>query len=320
MPKSDAILTQWVSSVDLTNTRIKKFPTYIFLCGGQLAPAGANCFSSCRDVFYSYVKKKNDFISQNIVLAEKVIELFDESGYPDLLTFEKDLAAISLMTIVFSESPGAIAEIGSFSVLENIKDRLLLVMHEEDAKRNNSFIWKGPVTHLKVMAKEKGNDNPIYIYNWSKAFNDAGCCSESVFPDASNLCDAINGLIKKRKKTSLLFSGDVGHVMLLIASSLNVMQIATIEELRLVLDLFNLKEYAKNIGRYLNLLRALDIIGYKQYGNNEFYVSKPNGEEWVKWSYREKNSDFLWNARFIDFYRQNQEIKVKAWRSFQKNN
>lgn len=222
------------------------------------------------------------------------------------------------MTIVFSESPSAIAEIGSFSVLENIKDRLLLVLHEDDAKRKDSFIWKGPVTYLKAVVKDKGNDNPIYVYNWSKSFGESGYCSESAFPDASNLYNAIKDLIKKRKKTSLVFSDDVGHVMLLIASSLSVMRIATIEELRLVLDLFNLKEYAKNINRYLNLLRALNIIGYKQYSNSEFYVSKLNSDEWVRWSYREKNSDFLWNARFIDFYRRNQEIKVKAWRSFQK--
>ena len=102
-----------------------------------------------------------------------------------------------MMTIVFSESPGAIAEIGSFSVLENIKDRLLLVLHEEDAKRSDSFIWKGPVTYLKVMAKNKGNDNPIYVYNWSKVFDAADCCSESVFPDASDLYNAIKEIIKR---------------------------------------------------------------------------------------------------------------------------
>ena len=260
-------------------------------------------------MFYSYVNRRGDCISRNIILAEIIIQLFDDSGYPDLLTFEKDLAAISLMIIIFSESPGAIAELGSFSALENIKDRLILVFHEEDVSDKNSFIWKGPVRHLKTMAIDRGNDNPIYVYNWAKENLD-----DNSFPDVSNLYDSIETIIAKRKTTRIWDRDDVGHIMLLLAASLNIMQIATIEELKRVLQLFDLEVYAKYIGRYLNMLKALNIIGYKQYGNSDYYVA--GVDEWLKWSYRISASDFLWNKKFSEFYMINQENKVKAWRSF----
>lgn len=319
MLKADSILQKWASSVDLAKSRIINFPSYIFLCGGQLSSQGDNCFKSCRDIFYSYVERQNDIVSQNIVLAEDIIKLFDESGYPDLLTFEKDLAAISLLTIIFSESPGAIAELGSFSVLDNIRDRLFLVMHEDYAKNKKSFIWKGPVRYLKAVADKNNNSNPVYVYNWEKDFNLKNISSESAFSDASDLYQEIKAFVGKRKKSSTWNRSDVGHIMLLVVSSLDVMQIATIEELRRIMQYLQLNDYAKHMERYLNMLTALELIGIKHYGNIDYYVSKMSGKEWLQFIYKEKENNFLWNAKFVSFYKKNQENKVKAWKSYHRN-
>jgi len=320
MLKADPILHEWASSVDLAKSRIINFPSYIFLCGGQLSSQGDNCFKSCRDIFHSYIKRKKDIVSQNIVLAEKIIEFFDESRYPDLLTFEKDLAAISLLTIIFSESPGAIAELGSFSVLDNIKDRLFLVIHEDHVKNGKSFIWKGPVRYLKKIADKNSNKNPVYIYNWEKDFNLKKVTKESAFSEASDLHEEIRIFIEKRKKSSAWNRRDVGHIMLLIASSLDIIQIATTEEIRSILQYLKLNDFAENLERYLSMLTALELIGVKHYGNIDYYISKTDHEGWLQFNYKGKENNFLWNARFVSFYKDNQKNKVKAWQSYHKKN
>lgn len=319
MLKAYSILQEWASSVDLAESRIINFPSYIFLCGGQLSSKEDDCFKSCRDVFYSYVERQDDIVSQNIVLAERIIELFDESKYPDLLTFERDLAAISSLTIIFSESPGAIAELGSFSVLDNIRNRLFLVMHEDYVKNKKSFIWKGPVTYLKDIANENSNSNPVYVYNWEKDFSLKEISSESAFAEASDLHQEIKVYVEKRKKSAAWNQNDVGHIMLLIVSSLDVMQIATKEELKSIMTFLKLNHYADHTERYLSMLSALDLIAIKHYGNLVYYVSKMNGKEWVQFNYRKKESNFLWNTKFVSFYKEEQTNKVKAWQSYHTN-
>ena len=64
-----------------------------------------------------------------------MFEYFEHSDYQDLLRFERDLAELSSLTVLFSESPGSIAELGSFAVMNTIQERLLVVMHQEDAHR-----------------------------------------------------------------------------------------------------------------------------------------------------------------------------------------
>lgn len=318
MLKVTPVLSKWVESIDLADTRVINFPSYIFLCGGKLAASGSSFYGSCRDIFYSYVKSKDDSICKNIVLAEKVIEYFDGSGYPDLLTFEKDLAAISLLTVVFSESAGAIAELGSFSVLDNIQDRLVVVLHEDDVSSEKSFIWKGPIKYLKNRAFNNGSDNPIYVYNWKRGVeNDE--YKDDDFPDASGLYQALREFLEKRKSTSLWKSEDVGHIMLLIASSLSVMQIATVEEFRLLLELFGLNKYVNNVDQYLSLLKALGLVGFKHYGNSDFFIIKKSAIDWLQWSYKKKSNAFLSSSMFVEFYKKNQDNKVKAWRSFHNN-
>ena len=118
---------------------------YIFLCGGRISDSDHQEFLSCRDLFYSYINKNGCSFCKDIVLAEKIFEYFDHSEYQDLLHFERDLAELSSLTVIFSESPGSIAELGSFSVLNTIQERLLVVMHQDDTHQE-SFIWRGPVS------------------------------------------------------------------------------------------------------------------------------------------------------------------------------
>ena len=319
--KTEKIFTEWISAVDLKKTRIVKFPSFIFLCGGPLSEDQGK-FLSCRDIFYSYIHKNSCSFSKNIVLAEKVFEYFDHSDYHDLLHFEMDLAELSSLTVLFSESPGSIAELGSFAVLNTIQKRLLVVMHQDDANQK-SFIWRGPVLFLKNIAELNRNENPITIYNWQKDKDDTGHFINGDFSDAVDLAETIEAMISKQPKTVGFNKQQLGHIMLLIICFLKIIQLATLEEIIFILKGFEIKQELKAVKQHLSLLKSLGLIVLIPYRNYEFYAADPNRSDWLSWGYdttAAKNRDAdRWTTQFVEFYKDNQEEKTRALRSYLKS-
>jgi len=311
--------TEWISSIDLTNTRIVKFPSFIFLCGGKISENSAK-FLSCRHFFYSYINQNGCSFSKNVVLAEKVFEYFEHSDYQDLLDFERDLAELSILTVIFSESPGSVAELGSFSVLNTIQERLLVVLHKEDTHQE-SFIWRGPISFLKNLAKSKGIDDPITIYNWQKINDESGKVIIEEFPDAVDLSETIESIVSKVPKKVGFKSNQLGHIMLLIICSLKIVQLATLEEIVFILNNFGVEIKAKKVKQYLSLLKSLKLVALNPYGNYEFYLAQPQSD-WLSWGYDTRTARIRdanrWTIKFIEFYEKNQVKKIRALRSFLK--
>lgn len=317
--KTEKIYIEWISAVDLTKTRIVKFPSFIFLCGGPISN-NQEKFLSCRDIFYSYINKNSCSFRENIIRAEEVFEYFEHSDYQDLLGFERDLAELSSLTVLFSESPGSIAELGSFAVLNTIQERLLVVMHQEDAHQK-SFIWRGPVLFLKNLAKSNGKEDPITIYNWQKKKDDSGYFNTGDFSDAVDLAETIETIINKRPKTVIFSKKQLGHIMLLIICFLEIVRLATLEEIIFILKGFGIEQELKTVKQHLSLLKSLGLIVLKPYRNYDFYLAAPQSG-WFSWGYAKtaKNRDAdRWATRFIEFYEYHQKEKFRALRSYLKS-
>jgi len=318
--KTEKIYTEWISAVDLTKTRIVKFPSFIFLCGGPISNDQEK-FLSCRDIFYSYIKKNSCSFRGNIIRAEEVFKYFEHSDYQDLLRFESDLAELSSLTVLFSESPGSIAELGSFAVLKTIQDRLLVVMHQEDAHRE-TFIWRGPVLFLKNLAKSNGKEDPITIYNWQKKKEGNEYFDTGNFTDAEDLTETIESIISKQPKTVSFSKNQLGHIMLLIICFLKIVQLATLEEIIFTLNGFGIDQELKTVKQQLSLLKSLGLIALKPYRNYEFYIAAPQSN-WFSWGYDTKTAKIRdpdrWTTQFIEFYKYNQKEKFRALRSYLKS-
>ena len=319
--KTEKIYSDWISAVDLTKTRIVKFPSFIFLCGGRISDNNQNNFLSCRDLFYSYINQNGCSFRENVVLAEKIFEYFDHSDYQDLLHFERDLAELSSLTVIFSESPGSIAELGSFAVLKTIQDRLLVVMHQDDTHQE-SFIWRGPVSFLKNLAKSNGNDDPISIYNWGKKRDDDCHTTIEDFSDAIDLSETIESMISKLPKTVSFNKKQLGHIMLLIVSSLKIVHLARLEEIIFLLKGYGIDADQKTVKQYLSLLKSLNLIVLKPYRNYEFYLAAPQSE-WISWGYNTETAKIRdanrWTNQFIEFYDKYEQEKYRALRSYLKS-
>jgi hypothetical protein len=124
---------------------------------------------SCRDIFFRHVLASACPFKDQIVLAEKVYKYFEHSAYDNLLDFERDLADLCALTVIFSESPGSIAEFGSFSVIKELKERILVILHKDDTYKE-SFIWRGPALYLQNFAKSNGGQDPVLIYEWKRDY------------------------------------------------------------------------------------------------------------------------------------------------------
>ena len=246
---------------------------------------------------------------------------FEHSDYQDLLRFERDLAELSILTVLFSESPGSIAELGSFAVLNTIQERLLVVMHQEDAHQE-SFIWRGPVCFLQNLAESNRQDDPITIYNWGKNKDDHGYFSSIDFSDAIDLAETIDTIISKQPKTVSFRKEQLGHIMLLIVGFLKIIQLATLDEILFILKGFGIEAKLKAVKQYLSLLKSLGLINLKPYRNYLFYVDASQSH-WFSWGYNSKTAKIRdenrWSTLFVDFYKNNQKEKHRALRSYLKS-
>lgn len=91
--------------------------------------------------------KKNRHDSSLLLLPEYYSDWGEFNTYSDLLLFEADLAYLTSAIIVFLESPGAIAELGAFSQISSLSEKLLVVVSEQYHPRK-SFISLGPIRSL----------------------------------------------------------------------------------------------------------------------------------------------------------------------------
>ncbi|WP_204275442.1 retron St85 family effector protein, partial [Enterobacter hormaechei] len=84
----------------------------------------------------------------SIVLAEEANQIYRDTEYSDLITFEEDIARIAAVVLVIAESAGSLAELGAFTANDTIRQALRVVIpdHHETAE---SFVRYGPIERLK---------------------------------------------------------------------------------------------------------------------------------------------------------------------------
>ncbi len=318
--KTDSIYQEWASSIDLANTRVTKLPSFIFLCGGPISRNGHD-FGSCRHIFYSHIKESARPFRDDVLLAEEVFNYFEHSAaYQDLLRFERHLAELSALVVIFLESPGSIAEFGSFATLEPVREKLLIVIHEEHTDKE-SFIWRGPVLHIKSIAKEKARSDPVSVYKWRNKCGQDDRLTKADFCDVTDLAETMEEILSTYPKTQSFQSNQLGHIMLLILDLLKIIQLATQEEILSCLNFLGIpKQRPQTVEQYLTLLRSLKLVIKKTYGHNVYYLSSPHSP-WLNWAYQKsaKVRDVqLWKTHFIQYYYQNIPHKHRALQAYWK--
>lgn len=138
--------------IDVKAAHVNYPSQHILLCGGPLGEASNDSpMPSMRGVFWKYSHHK-PFSDYDVILAEHVSKDFSRWSWPgtydDLLSLESDLAQVSSIILLFSESFGSAVELGAFCWDKDISKRLLIVISERHY-RDDSFVKLGPLKRLK---------------------------------------------------------------------------------------------------------------------------------------------------------------------------
>lgn len=139
-PVRDRLINYLTSS----KYRFRRLAPVIFLCGGLRSPA--------RETLRNYLNKHRPDL--DLFYAEDVWELIAAQSELSALEMEEYLARLADMLIILVESAGTFTELGAFSVVELLRQKLLPIL--DVAYRNDkSFIATGPVQWIDTDSRFK---------------------------------------------------------------------------------------------------------------------------------------------------------------------
>lgn len=128
------------------------------------------------------------------MLAESAQQLYRETTYPDLITFEEDIAKIAAIVLVISESAGALAELGAFASTPDIR-RALRILISEEHHLEESFVRYGPVERIINLDRAR-----VGVYPWR--CRNGRLIKSSVAPEYPNIVEFIKGHVEQTPETN----------------------------------------------------------------------------------------------------------------------
>lgn len=300
----NSCLDDFQSQIEFNRLRLADYPNIIFLCGGEVKNGSRP--KSLRHKLLDEIANKRPVLRKQISLAEDVFHQFDHTTYSDLLSFEKDLANFCSITVVIAESAGSIAELGAFSVLENVSDKIVIIL-EDKHYRQRSFIRRGPVEYIK-----NSDDNRVLSYKWR---NEQNKLTNILFDTMSkDLINDIETLSSSFPNEPIFDQNNSGHVMLLITGIIGMGQALKFEEISNALHTWGVIVKKHRLSNLLSLLVSLNFIRLDRYSSYDYYTKEYDGR-CVRWSFKKGaalRDTERWRIKFREYYQHSDKKRFNA--------
>lgn len=263
------LIASFLETLNLSKTKIHKFPSKIFLCGGPKESLSKKGWASARHFIAEHVRNKYPDLSKDIVLAEVHVDWRSGTHYKTLLDVELDIVNLAKIIVIFLESPGAIAELGSFSMINDVREKIhIFVQHEHYDKR--SFIFDGLVAYADMSVPQ----SRVYAYEWK--IKKKGLADHKEF--ARHADDIVNDIQSALDQPwhEIEFDGaHSGHQILFLNQVIYIFSALSLSEcIGIMCRLFLLTK--KEVLSRLYALERLGLIKKEAYGKNSYYM--PTGE------------------------------------------
>lgn len=249
---------QLVARISLASAYVNLSPPIVFLFGGSV-----NGQDSIRGKLYHYLMVKYPSLFKNLVVPEHFKDWLHDSNYPDLLSFESDLAQTSSLVVIALESAGSIAELGSFSVNEQLSPKVVAVLSEYHHNKP-SFIKLGPLRQLA--------EHNIYSYPYDH--KDPSSLDQEYLEDFT---EKLSAHLKSSNKSESFNTQNNGHIALLIFEMISIFKALKLSEVERYLTICGIAKTKSELKRSLFLLMKLGFVVVKRMGNIDFYL--PNRRE-----------------------------------------
>lgn len=262
---------EFLESLNVSELRITRPRKFIFLCGGILGndvPA-----PSAREALLRSLPDRTILDDYGIVLAEKVDAFYADSPYKNLIQFELDIAQMSDAVVLFSEGYGSLAELGSFSQIPLIAEKMMVLMQTRHYEKK-SFIREGPVRHL-----EDEYPQSVLVFDWRYAVGANGAVDDASFQlHVDDIKAAILDRLREMPKMPKFDPTNFGHKTILLVCICEIFGFATTEEIKEAFQILNVPISDEEFRRAIYCAtKVIDWVKQEKRGNTKYYL--PNCPE-----------------------------------------
>lgn len=281
-------LDQLCAFVDPGACHLHKLPDRIWLFGGPVE-LSEKPEASLRDSFRRQTLAMPPSTGSSWLASLDLPENYNDwwafSGYGDLLEFERDACYLARATVLFAESPGALAELGALSIDNTLIDRLIVVVPTRyfDPENRRSFLNLGPLkragdrSHLCVISATDKKTLPV--------------------DDVQLVVESVQKWLPPFPKTKILGTGNPTHRLLLLADLVDLLLVSKTEELMAACRHFEVEYSEVAITQALKLLDFFSLIRIEQRGSEMFFARRAgSGAPWV--DYTSKGKEHFDRSRF----------------------
>lgn len=281
MAQSEVDLVKSVISPD--GGTVDSLPDLVALFGGPLSTpseitAGVPS-KSCRDAYVQWLAVNVPDDRSKILMPESYEDWNNFNTYSDLLLFEADLGYLTAAIVVFLEAPGSIAELGAFSQIESLKDRLVIVV-TGDRHPIKSFISLGPLRQLEK--KDRDSVCVVPAQDQTEILNDI---------------NIINSAVLKKKasnKTKRTFTPeDKQHQFALALDLIALIEIVTFTDIKLLFEHFHVNVNEHRIEQILFTLEKSQLVRKRRYGGIDYFAPTARGAKYL--DFKGKSTDEKFN-------------------------
>jgi hypothetical protein len=287
----------FLERINIQDTRIEFDGSHVvLLCGGKVpvkehAEADDPPIASLRHALTRESQSIEFFI------PEEIDDWLHDGLFKDLMSFELELAAICSIVVIVLESAGAIAELGAFSQLKELSEKLIAIKSRDfdAAKNNKSFINLGL---LRFLDEAKGSSVRSYPWDLSRPSDVDEVLVKDVLTDISEE-------IGQLPKSATLNPQLSAHIAVIIYQLVFTFAALGEKEIQDYLLIFGVSTTRTDIRRKLFLLERFQILKREKYSDAEFYVLGRYGFHKLRLASKDgkKIDAFRANAECLEFYK-----------------
>jgi hypothetical protein len=215
--------------------------------------------------------------------------------------------------VLIVEGTGAYAELGSFSVLEPLSKKLILIVNDTIIEKE-TFVNLGPIKYLDDQKSH------VFRYNWNVHYKVNEQEPHKVSLVLTEPKDGVNNVVeliydkikitipKIEVKSTILQTERVGHLCFVVAELVYIFSALKLHELKKYLnEYFGYRELTnQRLKTALYILEKLEFIK-PTYTGDRYYVPMPDNTGFIKYSFdsaleKERMTSAVFKGSLIAFY------------------
>lgn len=252
--------TTIIKDLDLSSCRVVRSESpIVLLCGGKVPLKERADDPDPPNASLRHALTRSN-TAYELFRPEEITSWQADGVFNNLVDFENDLASICTLVVIVLESAGAIAELGAFSQLPDLRKKILAI--KSKSFDDDSFINLGILRHIAEAKRSS-----VRTYPWS--VDTPGTITTEVIDDATN---DIKDELSRLQKTEVFRLNDRAHTVALIWNLIRLFVALKESEILKYLAELGLAFTRHELRRILFLLQEFKLIHREEYSDSVFYL------------------------------------------------